>query len=69
MLMPVHEISGVVPSTTVTDLLRVVGIDEGGINLDKGSNGFEAIRRTVKEIGRQGWSAGQILEQVSDSID
>jgi replication factor C subunit 2/4 len=63
--MLVHEISGVVPSSTITDLLRVVGVDEGGISLDKGSNGFEPIRKAVKAVGREGWSAGQVLEQVS----
>jgi replication factor C subunit 2/4 len=27
--------------------------------------GFEAVRKAVKTVGREGWSAGQILEQVS----
>jgi hypothetical protein len=26
--------------------------------------GFEAVRKAVKGVGREGWSAGQILEQV-----
>jgi replication factor C subunit 2/4 len=63
---PVHEISGVVPDDTVNGLLAVVGIDRDGVNTTLTKGGFEAVRSAVKSIGREGWSAGQILEQVSD---
>lgn len=62
----VHEISGVVPDDTVNGLLAVVGIDRDGVNTTLTKGGFEAVRSAVKSIGREGWSAGQILEQVSD---
>jgi replication factor C subunit 2/4 len=42
----------------------VVGIDENGLNPSAAKGGFEAVRKAVKGVGREGWSAGQILEQV-----
>lgn len=63
--MVVHEISGVVPEETITGLLSVIGVDEGGVNASLASGGFEAVRAAVKKVGREGWSAGQVLEQVS----
>lgn len=61
----VHEISGVVPDDTINSLLAVVGIDDNGVNSTLTKGGFEAVRSAVKSIGREGWSAGQVLEQVS----
>jgi replication factor C subunit 2/4 len=61
----VHEISGVVPGDTISSLMGVVGIDENGLNPSLAKGGFEAVRKAVKTVGREGWSAGQILEQVS----
>lgn len=54
-----------VPAETITSILAVVGVDEGGLNPSLASGGFQAVRKAVKQIGREGWSAGQILEQVS----
>ena len=45
--------------------MGVVGIDENGLNPSLAKGGFEAVRKAVKTVGREGWSAGQILEQVS----
>jgi replication factor C subunit 2/4 len=42
-----------------------VGIDKNGLNPPLAKGGFEAVRKAVKTVGREGWSAGQILEQVS----
>lgn len=53
-----------VPAETITSILAVVGVDEGGLNPALASGGFQAVRSAVKQIGREGWSAGQILEQV-----
>lgn len=61
----VHEISGVVPGETITGLLRVLGVDpDSGIDPSLASGGFAAVRSAVKSINREGWSAGQVLEQV-----
>lgn len=64
----VHEISGVVPGETISSLLGVVGIDENGLNPSLAKGGFEAVRKAVKTVGRKGWSAGQILEQVNSLV-
>lgn len=62
----VHEISGVVPGETITGLLRVLGVDpDSGTDPSLASGGFAAVRSAVKSINREGWSAGQVLEQVS----
>ena len=42
-----------------------MGIEpEEGISPLLAKGGFEAVREAVKRIGREGWSAGQVLEQV-----
>ena len=42
-----------------------MGIEPGeGINLSLANQGFEGVRKAVKRVGREGWSAGQVLEQV-----
>jgi replication factor C subunit 2/4 len=48
--------------------MGVVGIDENGLNPSLAKGGFEAVRKAVKTVGREGWSAGQILEQVSPAV-
>ena len=65
MLTEVHEISGVVPSETVDSLLRAMAIEPGqGIDRTLGKGGFETVKKAVKGVIREGWSAGQVLEQV-----
>jgi hypothetical protein len=64
LIISVHEISGVVPAETITELLSVIGVDDGGVNPGLAIGGFEAVRAAVKKVGREGWSAGQVLEQV-----
>ena len=54
-----------VPTEIITSILAVVGVDEGGLNPSLASGGFKAVRSAIKQVGREGWSAGQILEQVS----
>jgi replication factor C subunit 2/4 len=46
-----------------------VGIDvrSGLINSLRGQDGFQMVRETVTMINRQGYSAGQVLQQVSYS--
>ncbi len=65
----VHEISGIVPSETIDGLLRTMGVEPGeGVNLSLAKEGFEGVRKAVKRVGREGWSAGQVLEQVNTVI-
>ena len=44
-----------------------MGVDVGSglINNLRGKDGFQMIRETVTMISRQGYSAGQVLQQVS----
>lgn len=61
-----HEISGVVPGGTIDNLLRTMAVEpEDGVDKNLGKGGFEAVRKAVKGVIREGWSAGQVLEQVS----
>ncbi len=54
-----------VPDETINGLLRTMGVEPGeGVNLSLSKEGFEGVRKAVKRVGREGWSAGQILEQV-----
>ncbi|KAK1927859.1 activator 1 41 kda subunit [Papiliotrema laurentii] len=67
--LSVHEISGVVPGTTIDDLLKVMGVEPGqGIDQSLAKGGFEAVKRGVKGVIREGWSAGQVLEQIHDAV-
>lgn len=55
-----------VPIEIIDLLLNAVGVGraEGVVNeLHRG--GFDVVRAAVKKVGREGWSAGQVLEQVS----
>lgn len=66
---PVHEISGVVPDDVIHSLLRAMGVEPGeGLNPALASGGFEGLRAEVRRVGREGWSAGQLLEQIHDAI-
>lgn len=57
-----------VPGRIVNDLLRAVGIDvsSGLVDNLKGKDGFKMVSETVTMINRQGYSAGQVLQQVSE---
>lgn len=60
-----HEISGVVPAETIDRLLQAMGVDPGqGIDESLGKAGFDGVKLAVKGVIREGWSAGQVLEQV-----
>jgi replication factor C subunit 2/4 len=49
----------------IDSLLNAVGVTrEDGISPALIRGGFETVRKAVKKIGREGWSAGQVLEQV-----
>lgn len=65
MYETVHEISGVVPEDLITDLLAAIGVDrQTGIDPSL-ARGFDGVKIAVKRVEREGWSVGQVLEQVS----
>lgn len=52
----------------VDRICRAVGVRPGeGVDLSLAGD-FESVRNTVRQVGREGWSAGQVLEQVHDAI-
>jgi replication factor C subunit 2/4 len=69
--LAVFEIAGVVPGKIIDALLGAVGIDvsSGLVNNLKGKDGFQMVRDTVTMINREGYSAGQVLQQVRRSIE
>ena len=70
----IEEIAGVVPDVVVNDFARTLGIDmEGDIQMDDipaapKRESFDTIRKKVKSIMREGYSASQLLVQVSRAI-
>ncbi|CAD6566974.1 MAG: hypothetical protein TREMPRED_003212 [Tremellales sp. Tagirdzhanova-0007] len=65
----IREISGVVPNETIDGLLRTMGVEPGeGVNPALIRGGFEGVRNAVVLIGKEGWSAGQVLEQIHDAL-
>jgi replication factor C subunit 2/4 len=63
----VHEISGVVPDEVINSLLHAVGV-EPGEGVAAMSMTFDDVRSAVRQVGREGWSAGQVLEQLHDAL-
>lgn len=69
----IQEIAGVVPDVVVRRFGRVLGVEIHGDNdiMDvdtetrKRVTGFELVQGKVKEIMREGYSASQLLSQVS----
>ncbi|KAM6500857.1 P-loop containing nucleoside triphosphate hydrolase protein [Amanita muscaria] len=68
----IQEIAGVVPDTVINGLATVLGIDVGSemaIEADTEKGGrFQLIRKEVKRIIRQGYSATQVLAQIHDLV-
>lgn len=56
-----------VPTEVIDSLLRAVGV-EPGEGLSSGSKSFDDVRSAVRQVGRDGWSAGQVLEQLHDAL-
>lgn len=67
----IEEIAGVVPNAVVNDFAYTLGIDiEDDMQMDDVPVGskrknFDTIRKKVKSIMREGYSASQLLTQVS----
>lgn len=72
----VQEIAGVVPNVVIIDFAIALGVETLGadsmdIDIDGAgtikAKGFDGVRTKVKEIIREGYSASQIISQVSTS--
>ena len=65
----IQEIAGVVPDNVVEDFVRTLGIEVlGGMEVDDQppeAPHFDTIKKKAKEICREGYSATQVLSQVS----
>jgi replication factor C subunit 2/4 len=65
----IQEIAGVVPDGVIQDFAKVLGIDlDEGMDIDDSSQqkagGFEPIKKKVKFLMKEGYSASQIISQV-----
>ncbi|KAH9484043.1 Replication factor C subunit 2 [Psilocybe cubensis] len=71
----IQEIAGVVPTAVIEDFARILGIevqndmvvDDSPPRVD-GRGGFEPIKKYVKFLMREGYSATQIISQVHDLV-
>ena len=67
----IQEIAGVLPDAVVIDFATTLGVVPAGSDMDIEMNGtgkvegFDGVRRKVKELMREGYSASQILLQAS----
>ncbi|KAH9952187.1 replication factor C [Amylocystis lapponica] len=71
----IQEIAGVVPDAVIGDFAAALGVEARGANamdVDEGmggrAKGFDQVRRKVKEVVREGFSAAQILSQLHDLV-
>ncbi|KAM5539066.1 hypothetical protein V8D89_007289 [Ganoderma adspersum] len=73
----VQEIAGVVPDQFVADFATALGIEPLGgdtmdVDVDESgrakAKGFDGVRRKVKEVIREGYSASQIISQLHDHV-
>ncbi|KAG8217559.1 replication factor C [Butyriboletus roseoflavus] len=70
----IEEIAGVVPNAVVNDFARTLGIDiEGDMQVDDipaapKRESFDAVRKKVRSMIREGYSASQLLVQLHDKI-
>lgn len=72
--LDIQEIAGVVPDAVINDFARVLGVEvnDNEMDVDDGASpsrngGFEPIKKKVKHLMREGYSAMQIIAQVSCS--
>lgn len=65
LALAVQEMSGIVPTSLVGQLLDSVGVSEADGYLGPAFTGsFERTQKAVKRVKREGWSAGTVLNQV-----
>jgi replication factor C subunit 2/4 len=75
----IQEIGGVVPDLVMSELGKALGVkdrDDGDVEMSSGdtkpnssSGSFEGVRKAVEKVAREGYSATQILSQVSSSLN
>jgi hypothetical protein len=61
----------VVPARVIDNLLYAIGLDPQSGLLDKtkqGAGSFTSVQQAVKGVMRDGWSAGQVLQQVGAAL-
>ncbi|KIM49448.1 hypothetical protein M413DRAFT_108587 [Hebeloma cylindrosporum] len=71
--LDIQEIAGVVPDGVIQNFARILGVEiDEGMDIDDSSQqktgGFEPIRKQVKFLMREGYSAGQIITQLHDLV-
>ncbi|KAH9934942.1 P-loop containing nucleoside triphosphate hydrolase protein [Fomitopsis serialis] len=69
----IEEIAGVVRSSVINDFATTLGVelvsaDAMDIDSSVKAKGFDAVRKIVKAIIRQGYSASQIISQLHDLV-
>ncbi|OBZ75276.1 Replication factor C subunit 2 [Grifola frondosa] len=71
----IQEIAGVVPDAVIQDFAAALGIDvlsDAAMDVDDTAKpkvkGFDGVRKKVREIIREGYSASQIISQLHDVI-
>ena len=69
----IQEIAGVVPDSVITDFARVLGVEIADeMDVDEAprqkQSGFESIKKKVKFLMREGYSATQIISQVCVNV-
>jgi len=70
----IEEIAGVVPNAVVNDFARTLGIDieddmqMDDVPADPKRESFDAVRKRVRSVMREGYSASQLLAQVSREV-
>ncbi|KAI9571495.1 P-loop containing nucleoside triphosphate hydrolase protein [Boletus coccyginus] len=70
----IEEIAGVVPNAIVNDFARTLGIDVeddmqmDDVPADPKQETFDTIRKRVRSVMREGYSASQLLAQLHDKI-
>ncbi|KAF5330628.1 hypothetical protein D9619_006013 [Psilocybe cf. subviscida] len=73
--LDIQEIAGVVPDAVINDFARVLGVEvnDNEMDVDDGASpsrngGFEPIKKKVKHLMREGYSAMQIIAQLHDLV-
>ncbi|GBE82409.1 replication factor C [Sparassis latifolia] len=71
----IQEIAGVVPNHVIHDFAATLGVEvvsPDAMNVDDGAKakrkGFDEVRKNVKGLIREGYSASQILSQLHDLV-
>ncbi|KAF8631427.1 hypothetical protein AX17_005104 [Amanita inopinata Kibby_2008] len=64
----VQEIAGVVPDVIINEFAVILGIEMADSNNMRKNSAFDSIRKKVKQLMKEGYSASQTLSQLHDLI-